>query len=289
MQNKKINQLKKAIADEIYEENKVEIQKEENSEEEKAQTKLIAELPEELPAELSTAPLEEPSAELPAELPEELPASATQKQDSQDSIEYIRETIRKENTIPRCTVPNLRLIPNKKPKNKSTTEKQVYGSFKNVLLTDGEYEQLKLDFPDDYHGRIDLISDKINTYHYDNIKSHFKSIHAEWMLDAWKQKQEKEKRGENHKRFGGNSRRNNYALEEKPSYDLDAYDKNCIGAPTYDGKPNYDLEAYENYSIFDDPNSEWYISRGPIVEPNSALNSEVSKHCEPIIEPAAYA
>lgn len=64
-----------------------------------------------------------------------------------------------------------------------------YGEYKNVLLSDAEYEKLQTEFPNDYAARIDALSSHIESKG-EKYKSHLATIRN------WARREEKEKQKE---------------------------------------------------------------------------------------------
>lgn len=53
------------------------------------------------------------------------------------------------------------LCENKNPENSKKPIRHKYGTYKNVLLTDGDMNKLKSEFPDDWQNRIERLSEYI--------------------------------------------------------------------------------------------------------------------------------
>lgn len=77
-----------------------------------------------------------------------------------------------------------------KDKEKEKESKNKYGTFKNVLLTPKEFENLKKDYPNDYQEAIEYLSEYISMKNY-KAKSHNLAL-RKWVFDALREKRIKE-------------------------------------------------------------------------------------------------
>lgn len=92
----------------------------------------------------------------------------------------------------------------KKPKK----ERHKYGEYKNVLLTDDDFEKLKTEFPSDYEQRIESLSEYMESSGK-SYKNHLATMRA-W---SRKDKPKKEKTG---------------IYSSDASYDISAYEKDLV-------------------------------------------------------------
>lgn len=88
-----------------------------------------------------------------------------------------------------------------------------YGEYQNVLLSDSEYQKLKDEFPDDYAGRIEILSEYIASSGK-AYKSHLATLRM-WAKKDWKKlKSEKKKPA---------------CFSNDAAYDLSRYESQNIG------------------------------------------------------------
>ena len=121
-----------------------------------------------------------------------------------------QQTINKRLTLDQQTDNNIiRKKEGKKERNKEKIIKEKFGVFKNVLLTQEEYEKLKSQFPD-YSDRIDRLSEYLASSGK-QYKSHYATILG-W---ARKDKQKAKKQG-------------SVFSAEGASFDLDAYERKVL-------------------------------------------------------------
>ena len=69
---------------------------------------------------------------------------------------------------------------------------KIYGEYKNVLLSDDEYEKLKELCGEDLQGVIDHLSSYIEMKGY-KVKSHYLAI-RKWVITAYKEQKMREER-----------------------------------------------------------------------------------------------
>ena len=101
------------------------------------------------------------------------------------------------------------------PQNTKPT-RHKYGEYKNVLLSDEEFEKLKEEFPDDWESRIERLSEYIASSGK-SYKNHLATIRKWSKADAEKKAAE-QKKAETISTKSSKSKFNNYTDTNKPDY-----------------------------------------------------------------------
>lgn len=99
---------------------------------------------------------------------------------------------------------------------KEKLQKKKFGEFKNVLLTEAEYERLKADYGDEINGVIEHLSVYIEMKGY-KAKSHNLAI-RNWVVTAYREKKQREIALENRVKGGANNGVKR-EFNEYPEYD----------------------------------------------------------------------